>query len=258
MNVWGAKPARRRQPHSRHCINLQTFAHFGNLPRTTTSIKPAARNSAFAALSLLTLWLIVGLSGEASAQGDDPLPSWNDGPAKQSILTFVEKVTKEGSPDFVPKPERIAVFDNDGTLWAEQPIYTQVLFLVDRIKTLAPQHPEWKTKEPYASLLKGDLHGVAATGEAGFAELMAATHSGMITEEFSKTVSDWVATEKHPKTGKLYTEMVSQPRLELLAYLRANGFKTLIVSTGRGLHRWAKVRDPRRLARNNEIADSYT
>jgi len=124
------------------------------------------------------------------------------------------------------------VFDNDGTLWAEQPVYTQVLFLIDRIKALAPQHPEWKTKEPFAALLKGDLHGVAATGEAGFAELMAATHSGMTAEEFSKTVSEWIATAKHPKTGKLYTEMAYQPMLELLAYLRANGFKTFIVSGG--------------------------
>jgi haloacid dehalogenase-like hydrolase len=176
------------------------------------------------------LGVVLGVSIATAA--DEPLPSWNDGPAKQSILAFVEKVTKEGSPDFVRVPERIAVFDNDGTLWAEQPIYTQVLFLVDRIKALAPEHPEWKTKEPFASLLDGNLHGVAATGEAGLAELMAATHLGMITEEFSKTVSDWIATAKHPKTDKLYTEMAYQPMLELLAYLRANGFKTFIVSGG--------------------------
>ena len=181
-------------------------------------------------LTNFALGVVLGVSIATAA--DEPLPSWNDGPAKQSILAFVEKVTKAGSPDFVPVPERIAVFDNDGTLWAEQPIYTQVLFLVDRIKALAPEHPEWKTKEPFASLLKGDLHGVAATGEAGLAELMAATHSGMTTEEFSKTVSDWIATAKHPKTGKLYTEMVYQPMLELLAYLRANDFKTFIVSGG--------------------------
>ena len=183
-------------------------------------------------LTTFALGLMLGVSIATAA--DDPLPSWNDGPAKQSILAFVEKITKDGSPDFVPVPvpERIAVFDNDGTLWAEQPAYTQVLFLVDRIKVLAPEHPEWKTKEPFASLLKGDLHAVAATGEAGLAELMAATHSGMTTEEFSKTVSDWIATAKHPKTGKLYTEMVYQPMLELLAYLRENGFKTFIVSGG--------------------------
>ena len=179
---------------------------------------------------LLALVLLLGVSIATAA--DDPLPSWNDTAPKKAIVAFVEKVTKEGSPDFVPEPERIAVFDNDGTLWAEQPVYTQVLFLIDRIKALAPQHPEWKTKEPFAALLKGDLHGVAATGEAGFAELMAATHSGMTAEEFSKTVSEWIATAKHPKTGKLYTEMAYQPMLELLAYLRANGFKTFIVSGG--------------------------
>ena len=181
-------------------------------------------------LTNLALGVVLGVSIATAA--DEPLPSWNDGPAKQSILAFVEKVTREGSPDFVPVPERIAVFDNDGTLWVEQPAYTQLQLLIDRIKALAPEHPEWKTKEPFASLLKGDPHGVAATGEAGLAELMAATHSGMTTEEFSKTVSDWIATAKHPKTGKLYTEMVYQPMLELLAYLRANGFKTFIVSGG--------------------------
>jgi phosphoserine phosphatase len=181
-------------------------------------------------LTNFALGLMLGVSIARAA--DDPLPSWNDGPAKQSILAFVEKVTKEGSPDFVPVPERIAVFDNDGTLWTEQPAYTPLQFLIDRVKALAPEHPDWKTKEPFASLLKGDLNAVAATGEAGLAELMAATHSGMTTEEFAKTVSDWIATAKHAKTGKLYTEMVYQPMLELLAYLRANRFKTFIFSGG--------------------------
>ncbi len=160
------------------------------------------------------------------------LPSWNDGKAKQAIITFVAKVTKEGSPEFVPVPERFAVFDNDGTLWAEQPMYFQGLFLIDRVKALAPQHPEWKTKEPFASLLKGDMKGVAAAGEKGLLEMLAATHTGMTTEEFEKIVSDWIAAARHPKTGKLYTEMVYQPMLELLAYLRSNGFKTFIVSGG--------------------------
>jgi phosphoglycolate phosphatase-like HAD superfamily hydrolase len=139
---------------------------------------------------------------------------------------------KTGSPDFVPTAERIATFDNDGTLWAEQPMYFQGLFLFDRVKALAPQHPEWKTKEPFASLLKGDMKAVAAAGQKGAMEMMAATHTGITTEEFSKTVSDWMATAKHPKTARLYTEMVYQPMLELLAYLRANGFKTFIVSGG--------------------------
>jgi len=162
----------------------------------------------------------------------DPLSSWNDGKAKQSIVAFVEKVTKEGSPDFVPAPERIATFDNDGTLWAEQPMYFQLLFALDRVKALAPQHPEWKDKEPFASLLKGDVKGALAGGEKAIAEIVMVTHAGMTTEEFERIVKDWIATAKHPTTGKLYTEMVYQPMLELLAYLRANGFKTFIVSGG--------------------------
>ena len=133
---------------------------------------------------------------------DDPLPSWNDTAPKKAIVAFVGRVTKEGSPDFVPVPERIATFDNDGTLWAEQPMYFQVLFRIDRVKALAPQHPEWKTKEPFASLLKGDMKGVAAAGEKGLLELLAATHTGMTTEEFNKMVSNWIATARHPKTGR--------------------------------------------------------
>lgn len=162
----------------------------------------------------------------------DPLPSWNDVASKKSIIAFVEKTTQEGSPDFVPVAERIATFDNDGTLWAEQPMYFQFFFAVDRVKTLAPQHPEWKTTEPFASILKGDMKGALAGGEQGLFQLVMATHAGMTTVEFEKVVSDWIATAKNPKTGKLYTEMVYQPMLELLAYLRANGFKTFIVSGG--------------------------
>jgi phosphoglycolate phosphatase-like HAD superfamily hydrolase len=162
----------------------------------------------------------------------DPLPSWNDTAPKKAIITFVEKVTKEGSPDFVPVPERIATFDNDGTLWAEKPVPFQLLFAFEQVKQLAPQHPEWKTKEPFASLLKGDLAGVAATGEKGLMEILTATHTGMTTDEFSRSVREWIASAKHPKTGRLLTAMVYQPMLELLAYLRANGFKTFIVSGG--------------------------
>ncbi len=162
----------------------------------------------------------------------DPLPSWNDGAAKQSIVKFVDGVTREGSPDFVPVAERIAVFDNDGTLWAEQPIYAQVYFIMDRVKALAPQHPEWKTQEPFAAVLKGDPRGITAGGEAGVAELLVATHSGMTTDEFSRLVSEWIATAKHPKTRRPFTAMVYQPMLELLGYLRASGFKTFIVSGG--------------------------
>ena len=176
-------------------------------------------------------WVVMlGLASTAYAA--DPLPSWNDGASKQAIVKFVESVTREGSPDFVPAPERIATFDNDGTLWAEQPIYFQVMFMADRVKAMAPNHPEWKTKEPFASLLKGNLAGLTAGGEAGVAELIVATHSGMTTDEFSRLVSDWIASAKHPKTGRLLTEMIYQPMRELLDYLRANGFKTYIVSGG--------------------------
>src|SRR6266700_7313663 len=162
----------------------------------------------------------------------DPLPSWNDGPAKQSIIAFVEKVTKPGSPDFVPVPERIATFDNDGTLWCEQPMPVQLFFALDRVKALAPQHPEWKTKQPFASLLKGDLKGAFAGGDHAILELVMATHAGMTTAEFEQIVKDWLATAKHPKFKQPYTACVYQPMVELLAYLRANGFKTFIVSGG--------------------------
>ncbi len=166
------------------------------------------------------------------ARAADPLPSWNEGAAKKSINEFVAKVTKEGSRDFVPPAERIATFDNDGTLWAEQPLYFQFLFSLDRVKELAPQHPEWKDKEPFASLLKGDLKAALAGGEKSLVEIMIAAHSGMTTEEFEKITRDWIATAKHPTTKRPFTEMAYQPMLELLAYLRANGFKTYIVSGG--------------------------
>jgi hypothetical protein len=168
----------------------------------------------------------------AMAGAQDPLPSWNDTSARKAIIAFVEKITREGTPDFVPVAERIAVFDNDGTLWAEQPMYFQSLFTFDRVKALAPQHPEWKDREPFASLLRGDMKGVFAGGEKGMGELVMATHTGMTTEDFEQTVKDWIGTAKHPRTGRPYTEMVYQPMLELLAYLRANGFKTYIVSGG--------------------------
>jgi hypothetical protein len=147
-------------------------------------------------------------------------------------VDFVAKVTKEGSPSFVPVAARIATFDNDGTLWTEQPMYFQLLFALDRVKSLAPQHPEWKDKEPFASLLEGDVKGALAGGEPAVAQIVMTTHAGMTTEEFDQIVRDWVASAKHPKTGRLYTEMVYQPMLELLSYLRANGFKTFIVSGG--------------------------
>jgi haloacid dehalogenase-like hydrolase len=162
----------------------------------------------------------------------DPLPSWNDRPAKQSIIAFVERVTKPGSPDFVPVQERIATFDNDGTLWCEQPLPVQLFFTLDRVRVLAPQHPEWKDKEPFASLMKGDLKTALAGGHRAVLELLSVTHAGMTNVEFEQIVKDWLATAKHPKYKKRYTELVYQPMLELLAYLRANGFKTFIVSGG--------------------------
>jgi len=167
-----------------------------------------------------------------AVQAADPLLSWNDTAPKKAIVAFVDKVAREGSQDFVPVAERIATFDNDGTLWAEQPTYFQLIFALDRVKALAPKHPEWKYKEPFASLLKGDVKNALAGGEKAIAEIVMFTHTGMTTEEFERVVKDWIVFAKHPKTGKLYTEMVYQPMLELLAYLRANGFKTFIVSGG--------------------------
>ena len=181
-----------------------------------------------------TLIILVSLvlANPYRAHGDDSLPSWNDTASKKAIVAFVERVTKEGSPDFVPVAERIATFDNDGTLWAEKPVPFQVLFAFARVKALAPQHPEWKTQEPFASLLKGDMKGLGGFWRKRHFAVIAATHTGITTDEFTQEVQDWIATAKHPKTGRLYTDMVYQPMLELLAYLRANGFKTFIVSGG--------------------------
>jgi phosphoglycolate phosphatase-like HAD superfamily hydrolase len=170
--------------------------------------------------------------GAAIACAADSLPSWNDGQARQSIVSFVRQVTRPGSPDFVPPSERIAVFDNDGTLWAEQPMYFQTFLIFDRIKALAPRQPEWREKEPFASVLKGEVAAALAGGEKALLEMAMATHAGMTTEEFEKTVTDWITTARHPTTKRLHTEMVYQPMLELLAYLRANGFKIFIVSGG--------------------------
>ena len=167
-----------------------------------------------------------------AARAADPLPSWNDGKAKQSIVAFVEKVTTPGSPDFVRVPERIAVFDNDGTLWCEQPMPVQLYFALDRVKALAPRHPEWKDKEPFASLLKGDLKTALAGGDRALLELFVVTHTGMTGDEFAAIVKDWIATAKHPATGRRFLDMTYEPMLELLAYFRANGFKTFIVSGG--------------------------
>lgn len=177
----------------------------------------------------LTFVLLLFISTAFAA---DPLPSWNDTAPKKAIIAFVEDVTKSGSRDFVPVEERIATFDNDGTLWAEQSIYFQYYFAFDRIKVLASQHPEWINQEPFASVLKGDLSSVLAGGDHALMAMLMATQSGMTTDEFKKVVKYWISTARHPKTKRLYTEMVYQPMLELLVYLRVNGFKTYIVSGG--------------------------
>ena len=162
----------------------------------------------------------------------DPLPSWNEGTSKQSIIDFVTNTTKEGSADFVPVADRIACFDNDGTLWSEQPMYFQLAFALDQIKVLAPQHPEWKTKQPFKAVLAGDIKSVMAGGEKTLVTIMMTTHAGMTTESFDASVKKWMATATHPKTGKHYNEMVYQPMLEVLDYLRAYGYKPFIVSGG--------------------------
>jgi phosphoglycolate phosphatase-like HAD superfamily hydrolase len=162
----------------------------------------------------------------------DALPSWNDGASKKAIIDFVTKTTKEGSADFIPVADRIACFDNDGTLWGEQPMYFQFLFAIDRIKAMAPQHPEWKTKQPYKALLEGDMKTALAGGEQALLQIILTTHAGMTTDEFEKIVNDWMSTATHPVTGKSYNKMIYQPMVELLDYLRANGYKTFIVSGG--------------------------
>jgi phosphoglycolate phosphatase-like HAD superfamily hydrolase len=186
-----------------------------------------SRRVAFAVL----FWL-AGCLAAAAQTAVDPLPSWNDGPVKRAIVDFVTRMTTQGGPDFVPVEQRIATFDNDGTLWCEQPYYTQVAFAIDRVKALAPKRPEWKTRQPFKALLEKDMKTLAAAGESGLLQIVAAAHTGVTTDEFSKTVTDWIATARHPRFDRPYTGMVYQPMLELLAWLRANGFKTFIVSGG--------------------------
>ncbi len=193
--------------------------------------------------TLLVVLLSCALPGCAPAPQDvggvpgsistaSPLPSWNDGAAKQAIIEFVTAVTAVGSADFVPLAERIATFDNDGTLWVEQPIYAQIAFGLDRIRELAPQHPEWQSTEPFKSLLEGDMEGVAAAGEQGLVQILLAGHTGMTTDEFVGIVESWISTARQPRFDRLYTELAYLPMVELIAYLQANGFKTYIVSGG--------------------------
>ena len=174
--------------------------------------------------ALLFVW-----GAAATAQ---PLPSWNEGPAKARILAFVQAVTDKSGKDFVPPAERIAVFDNDGTLWCEQPMYVQMAFVLDRVKELAPKHPEWKTQQPFKAVLERDFKALAAQGEKGVVQILAATSTGMSAEDFNRIAGGWIANARHPRFKRPYTELVYQPMLELLAYLRANEFKTFIVSGG--------------------------
>src|SRR5437016_7285737 len=176
-----------------------------------------------AAAVLGSVLLIAAIS---KTLADDPLPSWNDTTPKKAIVDFVERVTKPGSPDFVRREERVATFDNDGTLWAEQPIYFQFAFAIDRIKALAPSHPEWKKEQPFAAALSGNKKALLASGQKGLMTIMAVSHSGMTTEAFTKIVAQWFETARHPRFNRLYTDLVYQPMLELLGYLRANEFKT--------------------------------
>jgi phosphoglycolate phosphatase-like HAD superfamily hydrolase len=193
------------------------------------------RRASLSALTLLPAaagsFVPLAAMAQTSTVGD-PLPSWNEGAAKKSITDFVSRVTTSGGADYVAPEQRVATFDNDGTLWAEQPMYFQLAFIVDRVRILAPQHPEWKTAQPFKAILENDLAALSPTDEKGMVELVAATHSGMTTDEFTKIVTNWIATARHPRFKRPYTELIYQPMVELLSYLRANGFKTFIVSGG--------------------------
>ncbi len=181
---------------------------------------------------IATLFLALTLSLAGQGATADPLPSWGDGPAKLAITAFVATVTTADSADFVPPAQRIAVFDNDGTLWVEQPMYTQLAFVLDRVKTLAPQHPEWQDRQPFKAAIEGDMQTLGESGMEGLMQLLMVTHAGMTSEEFETMATDWIAKARHPRFNRPYTELVYQPMLELLTYLRANGFKTYIVSGG--------------------------
>jgi phosphoglycolate phosphatase-like HAD superfamily hydrolase len=193
-------------------------------------------------ITFVLIFILIGCNRDAtiveenekriSAESMQPLSSWNEGKSKQAIIDFVTKTTTEGSPDFVPLEDRIACFDNDGTLWGEQPMYFQMAFAIDQVKLLAPQHPEWKTTQPFKAILEGDMKTALAGGEKALLQIMMASHTGMSTDAYEKSVSDWIATATHPVTKKNYNEMIYQPMVELLDYLRANGYKTFIVSGG--------------------------
>jgi phosphoglycolate phosphatase-like HAD superfamily hydrolase len=243
MSNWNQRPhsismmaecaARRTSPHPAMIwVSDDTFHMDSDKPWDCSQMTPPMKPTTSTALLAVAILATTLVAAVLPATAQDALPSWNDGASKTAIVDFVGKITRQGGPDYVPPAERIATFDNDGTLWAEQPLYFQLAFALDRVKSLSPQHPEWTTTEPFASVLKGDIKGALAGGEPAIFQIATATHAGMTTEEFEEIVRDWIATARHPKTGRLYTEMVYQPMLELLGYLRANGFKTFIVSGG--------------------------
>ena len=220
-----------------HSKNLQELTE-SQKPTTThrpfknNMNQPSNKRLPFYCFRSILWFLILSFATVSHALSLDPLPSWNNGPTKSAIVEFVKGVTKKGGPDFVPPAERIATFDNDGTLWCEQPMYVQLAFALERVKAEAPEHPEWKTTEPFKSVLADDMKGVMASGEKGLAEMIVATHTGMTVEEFNQISKYWLALSKHPRFNRPYTELVYQPMLELLKFLRANGFKTYIVSGG--------------------------
>jgi hypothetical protein len=199
------------------------------MPRSV--VEPTESDAMKRIVWALSLILAIVISG-GTAEAAEPLASWQDGNAKAAIIDFVEQVTQEGGPQYVPPADRIAVFDNDGTLWSEKPVYFQLLFAIDRIKALAAKKPDWKDRQPFKAVLENDMEALAKSGKKGLAELVMASHAGMSTEVFEKIASDWIAAARHPKTGKPYIEMVFQPMLELLQYLRNHDFKTYIVSGG--------------------------
>jgi hypothetical protein len=235
----GGNAQRPKKETCRNCIDSsilisKLYNGLGCNPSFQSNLASATmKNKHFIVLAVALLASAAGLgwSFQASAQSD-PLASWNDTPTKQAIVDFVGRVTKTGSPDFVASAERIATFDNDGTLWVEQPMYVQMAFALDRVKALAPLHPEWKDTQPFKAVLEGDMKTLAEAGERGLVEVIMATHAGMTTDEFSKIVTDWLATARDPRFKRPHTEPIYQPMLELLRYLRANGFKTFIVSGG--------------------------
>ncbi|MGE0755777.1 MAG: HAD family hydrolase [Pirellulaceae bacterium] len=180
----------------------------------------------------IVLWAVANSAVAQTGLVADPLPSWNDGAARRAVLDFIAGATREGGPDFIPPAERVATFDNDGTLWSEQPVYVQFAFAVDRVKTLALRHPEWKDREPFSWVLNGDLASLAASGEQGLLEIVAATHAGTTVDEFRTSVQEWMAAARHPRFNQPYNQLIYQPMRELLDFLRSKGFKTYIVSGG--------------------------